>query len=415
VGALVTAVATSLDLLVAGDPVLTSRDRLLDVEDVSAALSRRTGREVEVEAVRKVKYRFGESLRVLYDGSIDGVAGLVSCRARAPGSLHNRRDSPWVRVPDLGAGFWRYPDDRGLPAMAAFVGDADVRQRICGRQVDVVRRAAYAPEKRATFSCEHAGDTFGYLKFYGDGGEQPSAAIHTWIGGHLGSSGIASPVPIHTHEGARAVLFSVVPGDPLGSDAGCSAWQLLGESTAILHSVPPPGFARPHGRLSVARVRSAAEVVARACPDVADPLNQLVGTLATLELRPRMQVALLHADLHPKNVLRGPDGVGFVDLDQAGVGHVGADLGSALAERLCHDAVHGGHNGRREARTFLDGYERQGGLVVGSDLAWFTAAALVAERALRAVNKLRADVLVVVPELNEIALGLLQSGEEVAS
>ena len=46
---------------------------------------------------------------------------------------------------------------------------------------------------------------------------------------------------------------------------------------------------------------------------------------------PRARSVLVHGDLHLKNALLAGDRLSLLDLDQAGVGHPAADLGSLLA------------------------------------------------------------------------------------
>src|SRR4029078_12467246 len=94
---------------------------------------------------------------------------------------------------------------------------------------------------------------------------------------------------------------------------------------------------------------------------------------------------------HPGTVLLSEDAVSLVDLDQSGLGAPAADLGSLLA-RLRYGALVGEPHADLAgtlAAGFLDGYAAVRFLPDDADLRWHTAAALLAERALRAVNRVR--------------------------
>jgi len=135
----------------------------------------------------------------------------------------------------------------------------------------------------------------------------------------------------------------------------------------------------------------AAELVARARPDVARPAEQL---LASLERRAVGAAAtvFLHGDLHPKNALLSPSGrIGLIDFDQAAPGNPAADVGGLLAG-LRYDAVVGRvapAAAERLSAAFLAGYRALRELPGEAELRWHVAAALLAERALRAVNRVR--------------------------
>ena len=81
----------------------------------------------------------------------------------------------------------------------------------------------------------------------------------------------------------------------------------------------------------------------------------------------------------------------LVDLDQVAGGPAAAELGSAVAG-LRYDAVVGALDAgtaRSLEHMLLDGYAVTAPLPREQTLRWYTAAALLAERALRAVNRVR--------------------------
>jgi Ser/Thr protein kinase RdoA (MazF antagonist) len=123
----------------------------------------------------------------------------------------------------------------------------------------------------------------------------------------------------------------------------------------------------------------------------------------------------LHGDVHPKNGILLEKGVALIDLDQASVGPPAVDLGSLLAAlryerhigRLTEAAE------RTLASAFLTGYQRFGILPEAGTLRWHMAAALFAERAFRAVSRIRFPGLQCLPELLADARDLLAAEVEI--
>jgi Ser/Thr protein kinase RdoA (MazF antagonist) len=104
----------------------------------------------------------------------------------------------------------------------------------------------------------------------------------------------------------------------------------------------------------------------------------------------------LHGDLHPKNGIVTQDGVALIDLDQSAAGPAAADVGSLLAGLRYGRRIGllSGSAERRLSAAFLAGYASTRPLPPMASLRWSMAAALLAERALRAVNRVRPEGLV---------------------
>jgi len=103
---------------------------------------------------------------------------------------------------------------------------------------------------------------------------------------------------------------------------------------------------------------------------------------------------VVHGDVHLKNGLLQGRRIALIDLDQTGLGTAAMDLGSALAglryRALVDDET---ARGERARSALLDGYASARELPGRADLDWHIAAALLSERALRAVNRVREDGL----------------------
>jgi Ser/Thr protein kinase RdoA (MazF antagonist) len=98
--------------------------------------------------------------------------------------------------------------------------------------------------------------------------------------------------------------------------------------------------------------------------------------------------------VHLKNGLLQARRIALIDLDQVGVGPAAADLGSAIAG-MRFNALVGDETARGERlqQALLDGYASLRELPDRDALRWHTAAALLSERALRSVNRIRPDGL----------------------
>src|SRR4051794_39965647 len=115
------------------DPALPQRDRLLDEQDVADMLAHRLGvagpLAIERCDIWPVKYRSGESLRVLYRFQSGAMSHAVAARTFPPG----RAESIWQRslaagtacdplrpvvyLRELDTVLWTFPNDRKIATL----------------------------------------------------------------------------------------------------------------------------------------------------------------------------------------------------------------------------------------------------------------------------------------------------------
>lgn len=386
----------------APDPAIPGRDALLDPAHVAAVLG------VERCTLVRAKYRIGESLRVVHRTHGAAGEGLVSARAFAGGAVR----------------WWTFPDDRRLvgvrellapPAAVAALAAAG------GRWVasEVVE---YAPERSVTVrAVDGGGCAVAYAKAYAPGTvDVPTlAGRYDAVAAGLAATGlpVRSPRAIGWSADRHLLVLEAMPGErwaDLSARGGPAALvpvlHRLGQGVAAVHSLAPPPGVRAFGRLGVARIVHSGELVATARPDVAGPLGAVTASLAATV--PSGQPVLLHGDCHPKNALATGDGLALVDLDQAGTGPAAADVGSLLA-RLRLAVALGDEDGASAARlaaAFLAGYATVRPLPPEPELRWHTAAALVAEQAVRAVNRVRPRPLARLADVVAAAAATLRDG-----
>jgi aminoglycoside phosphotransferase len=348
--------------LLAPDPALPQRDELL------------CPASPDVEVVR-CKYRVGESLRVLY--RVDGDR-LVTVRVRAGGRPQ----------------WWVFPDDRRLTGVADVMAPSAVLRALPGGRSWVASEVAeYAPERSLTArALDGDGRATAYVKLYAPGSRDVAALARRYRHASVNAD---APAPLGWR--GDVLVLDVAPGRRWADVPQAEAVAVvgrLGAAIARLHGATPPAGTPSFGRLGTARLDGAVAAVSAARPDVAGALGAVRSRLAGRRIDDRAAV-LLHGDCHPKNALDDGHRLTLIDLDQAGTGPAAADLGSFLA-RLRVGVITGQHTAADErslAAAFLVGYASRRPVPSCGDLASHTAAAVLAEQAVRAVNRVRPAVL----------------------
>lgn len=114
--------------------------------------------------------------------------------------------------------------------------------------------------------------------------------------------------------------------------------------------------------------------------------------------------ATLHGDLHSNNILLNAAEVALIDVDRLQRGPALADLGSLIAELLYRACVTRQVLPVHAVQAIGRAYERAVPWPVNrQELAWFTAAALLHERAYRCVGSLKPGRMQALPRLIDVA------------
>lgn len=394
------------------DPVLPRRDDLLDDEIVGARLDElldraRDGRTGDCSRVR-AKYRMGESLRATFRLGRGPGGSLVSARmfpaTAAVGEFRRARDDAIGQGADprsvlfdevTSTVFWVFPQDRKLLGLGRLTSPPPELRRVFGTPWTQSELEAYEPEKAATVRCADArGATVGFAKLqHGDAGRRGVALLRAARRGIAERGILRLPETIGYLPEHQMALLSAAPGRPLNQlpwAAYPGAMATLGAALSVLHAQPTDGFA-PFTRLDPDQLVSAGALVRAARPDLASVTYGLVGVLLRTAPTPGPNV-LLHGDLHPKNVLVHDNGVSLVDFDEASVGPAAAELGGLLARLWCprpRDAIDP-VTAQAAAEALLAAYDRRPSR---ADLLWYSAAALLVERAVRAISRVDAAAI----------------------
>lgn len=143
-------------------------------------------------------------------------------------------------------------------------------------------------------------------------------------------------------------------------------------------------------------------------------LDQLTVQAKTISPGP---TATLHGDLHMKNLFLTSDRIALIDLDNVCQGHPGQDIGSfvaglltgALAKPMPLSQMAGA------VQAFVNQYDQCTPWTLDQPtLAWFTAMALVTERASRCVTRLKDGRLGMIEPLLNLAHDISKAGSLLA-
>jgi Ser/Thr protein kinase RdoA (MazF antagonist) len=436
------AAAGSRGAALAPDVALPWRDALLDADLVAERLSAVLGGDgpVAVAGCRlaRAKYRIGESLRVVYHLEVDGVPAVVAARALPGGDSVARYERAAratapiepapargglravAHTPDLGAVWWTFPNDRRLRGVGDLLAPAPDVAALAqpGPRWARSELVELAPERGVTLrAVDPTGATVAYAKAYAPGGapvRQLAARYDAVAQGLASRVGLRAPRPLGWSERRRLLVLEAMPGRPWTDLEGVrlpAALTMLGAAVAAMHDLAPVAAVPRFGRLDVGRLCRSAQLVARARPDVAAALSDLVARLVA-DRPPEDEQVMLHGDCHAKNALVAGPTVCLIDVDQSGTGPAAADVGSLLA-RLRHGCLLGEHDeaaGRALGEAFLAGYRSIRPLPGERSVQWHTAAAMLAERALRAVSRVNRPALACLGDLASAARSTVRTG-----
>ena len=395
----------------APDHALPQRDLLLDDQQIAARLSSLIGpAAIDSCEKQRIKYRMGESLRVLYRLSVNGRTHLVAARAFAVSSEKSQQSAQFVDA-DIQAAFWIFPNDRKIKHLSLLRDTPEKFATVLAGKWYESQGVAYVPEKCATVRClDRDGQAIGYGKMYAATDGQ--SIYTTYL--QLASACTRVVKPLAYSEPHRLLLLDAVPGTRIADLADKKlndGFAGLAQALASLHSATVPSQLARFQRHDPDRLRTCARIVGMGRPDVALVASQLDDDLRS-SVPAAGRMVCLHGDVHPKNGIALNGRVTLIDLDQSAVGPAAADLGSMLA--LLHYNWRIGlitrARERELASAFLDAYAGSRQLPAQRSLSWHTAAALLSERALRSVNRIRPEGLHHLSQLLSDAREILRTG-----
>lgn len=303
----------------------------------------------------------------------------------------------------LGTVFWTFPNDRCLGDAAALRADLPVIRAACPGAAVTIDVVGYNPERAVIARLsDGAGTPRGYAKLYAAGTMAPAGGILAWLRATIDATRTPLRVPsvLGEDHDREILVVGAVAGRHLEAVADGElegAFGRLGAALAHLHGLPLPADALALPRwtgVDDAALGHAADTLAWARPDLAGLVHDTAARLS--RCRPAMAGAVgLHGDMNSRNWLITRHDVGLIDFDQAAAGPAAGDLAAVLAW-LRSRTLTGAWPAAREAAlagALLGGYAAVRALPGDAELAWHRAAALVVERAMRAVTRVRPETL----------------------
>jgi aminoglycoside phosphotransferase len=420
------------------DPVLPQRDLLLDPKFMAGLFSRDLGVNgpIVVEACEHIRttYHAGESLRVAYRVSAAGQSCVIAGRAFPQGGSRRcleqekipvTNDSPFRPLfhdAETESVFWTFPNDRKIANLNKLVEIPRELAELFTPRWTKSNVVAYAPENCATAQClSEEDDLLAYAKVYASDHNHTCFRTYTALGKSAESERVEIRFPkvIYHSTQHRILVLQALRGKRMADVQGpelSGAFARLGGALACLHSLPVPLHLPEFPRFTQSHIELAASTIGFVRPELAELASELCEQLCSKKKGHSELNVCLHGDVHPKNGILLEQGIGLIDLDQASVGPPAADLGSLLAalryER--HIGLLTEVAERMLANAFLDGYQQFGILPERESLRWHMAAALFAERAFRAVSRIRIRGLECLPGLLVDAQRLLGTAMEVS-
>src|SRR5262249_32012116 len=156
-------------MMLAPDPEVPQRDLLVDPAEVAGRLAPMLGYEgpITIEACERVrvKYRIGDSIRVVHRVRVGGAwyvisaptfrdgAGREAYRRGADVAVVSGPLRPVVHDPALDTVFWTFPNDRKITNLAVLAAGSRPLADLLGLPVHRIHLVAYSPERAATAQC----------------------------------------------------------------------------------------------------------------------------------------------------------------------------------------------------------------------------------------------------------------------
>lgn len=162
------------------------------------------------------------------------------------------------------------------------------------------------------------------------------------------------------------IVFGELPGRPLHelllAPSSEPVLTTVARSLAALHQAPTEGLGLPPPDPGMPLSEWAA-LAGRHEPGLAPRYRRALAALGGLPAAPSQGNALVHGDLHDRNIFVDHDRVGLLDLDSLHLGHPVEDVGNLVAHLVVAALQRGASvtAGRRGAEALIAAYREAGG------------------------------------------------------
>lgn len=358
--------------------------------------------------------------------------GAASRLQEALGEANSRPSfgQPVTYIAPLEMLVWAYPNDRKLKGMAVLDDEKALRGAVLPpvvaahwvKPTAIVHVAQqivhYVPEHGLTVRvdlelAEPSGRQLSWRLFgkhyTGDQGGQTFRTMQQlWASPARAAGALIIARPLAYQPRHQILWQEALDGSTLADVTDLTGWMAqAGAAVAALHQSEIEVVRELRLGDWFEQLNQAKETLQRSHPQVTARLDAIVSRLLKRsselsEHRP----ALLHADLHPKNMLATASGIALIDLDNVASGPPLTDVGSMCAALYAGACFDGSHPARARAAVeqFVAAYRANATHAVPDfDLAWYTAVALIVERAYRFVTRAKAARIGNVSKLIDMA------------
>lgn len=296
--------------------------------------TRAAGGRLITSQVRSVHHRPRRSRSVVHEATleVDGHGSEVLLVTHV--DLRGFPDGAFVLTADeVEVAVWRFPLDPYLPGLPSAISPERVRELLdrlgAAPGTVTLQTRAYRPTRRAVVEVRIVGPVSGrvlYFKVLPVPRARSVARLHR----QLTAAGLPVPRLVGVAEqqgivaiealGGPTIAEALHVGAPVPEPAVLVDLSRRFAASGVRGSRDPRAFADP-----VRHVRLLADLL----PSRAAEIAALAGAAADLEA----PLVGVHGDLHPGQLLLGPDGAitGVLDVDGAGQGYLAHDAGNLVA------------------------------------------------------------------------------------
>jgi len=329
--------------------------------------------------LRSIHHRPGRSRSVVHEATLEAQGHRREVLLVAHIDLRGFPKDAFVLAADeVEVAVWRFPFDPYLPGLPSAISPERVRELLdrlgAAPGTVTLRTRAYRPARRAVVEVRVEGAVSGrvlYAKVL------PPARARSVARRHRALTDVGLPVPrligLADEQGIVAlealggptIAEALRAGAPVPDPEALVALSQRFAGSEVHGSRDPRAFADPvrHVPLLADLLPARADEIAALARDAADITAPLVG---------------VHGDLHPGQLLLGPDGsiTGVLDVDGAGQGYLAHDAGNLVAHLEATGELDGSMT--EAVRAYARRVEAAYAEVVGADtLARATAAAWI--------------------------------------
>jgi hypothetical protein len=430
------------------DPVIRHLDMALDVERMQVLLQQRLltsgDRHIQQCEIERIKYKPAKNCLVCYQLTIinnktgTSVECLLSARFYESGGSQSRylkakssrmskrqpgaHSTAWLlHFPELDCVVWVFPNDRKLKSLPLLNDEKQLREIMFpnlikqhwGEDWTLARlhseRIHYLPEHtccvRTQLVLKHAQTSentiqllYGKTYYNNQGSEAFKVMTQLWDSDVRKQGLLAIPQPVAYLPDYKVLWQHSVPGRPVLDwvKTDPSFYQRFDEiagQVAALHQ----------SRIKVAqqitrtqlcqKLNAVVKLTAHVKPAINQILQPLVAELASINSPALVRTeAILHGDLHLKNMLADDSQIYLIDLDDIHRGDPLQDIASLIAAILAQSVIQvfSVADAQRMIQLFLYHYQRRVLWEIDTQvLRWYVAVALINERVSRSISRLK--------------------------